>query len=329
MATYKGLRGLTIRTVAGDASPLIAGDIWYNSSSRKIRGAKLPVGAWASSTAVNTGRRSMAATGQNTEAVLIAGGIGGNQLNEVWNGSSWTEAGDLNTAKHYHGGFGTTTSAIMVGGIQAGLPDPNHVAVAESWDNSSWTEVADLNTTRAQHAGAGVSNTSGTVFGGGGWTSSPMDTVFAIQEEWNGTAWSEEADLNTARFGTSGTGTVTAALCASGSPPPSPSTTVESWNGTAWTEQPDVNSGRTSGGLAGTTTSAIFYGGYGGLQLTEQYDGSSWTEAADLPANKAGMGSVGASAQSAFSASGYNNSANVTASEEWSQVLAAVTFTSS
>ena len=48
MTTYKGIRGLTIRTIDGDASPLIAGDIWYNSAARKIKGSKLPAGTWTS-----------------------------------------------------------------------------------------------------------------------------------------------------------------------------------------------------------------------------------------------------------------------------------------
>ena len=48
MTTYKGIRGLTIQTVAGDPSVLAVGDIWYDSVAKKIQGAKLAVGAWAS-----------------------------------------------------------------------------------------------------------------------------------------------------------------------------------------------------------------------------------------------------------------------------------------
>ena len=44
MAEYKAIRGHTIRTVAGDASPLVIGDIWYSSTTRKIRGVKLAAG---------------------------------------------------------------------------------------------------------------------------------------------------------------------------------------------------------------------------------------------------------------------------------------------
>ena len=51
MTTYKGLRGLTIQTVAGDPSNLSAGQIWYNSSARKIKVFKAGAGAWSTATA--------------------------------------------------------------------------------------------------------------------------------------------------------------------------------------------------------------------------------------------------------------------------------------
>jgi hypothetical protein len=55
MTTYKGIRGLTIQTVAGDPSPLQTGDIWYSNTTRKIRGAAT-VGAWASGGNLGTAR---------------------------------------------------------------------------------------------------------------------------------------------------------------------------------------------------------------------------------------------------------------------------------
>ena len=39
MTTYKGIKGLSIQTVAGDPSNLAAGDIWYDSVARKVQGA--------------------------------------------------------------------------------------------------------------------------------------------------------------------------------------------------------------------------------------------------------------------------------------------------
>ena len=47
MATYKGIRGHTIRTVAGDISPVALGDIWYSNTAKKIRVGKTTAAAWA------------------------------------------------------------------------------------------------------------------------------------------------------------------------------------------------------------------------------------------------------------------------------------------
>ena len=63
--------------------------------------------------------------------------------NESWNGSSWTEVGDLNDGRYIQGGGGTSTAAICCGG-----DTPGATANTETWDGSAWTEVADLNTAR-------------------------------------------------------------------------------------------------------------------------------------------------------------------------------------
>ena len=41
MTTYKGIKGLSIQTVAGDPSNLETGMIWYDSVAKKVQGAKL------------------------------------------------------------------------------------------------------------------------------------------------------------------------------------------------------------------------------------------------------------------------------------------------
>jgi hypothetical protein len=72
MTTYKGLRGLTIQTVAGDPSVLAAGDIWYDSVAKKIQGAKLAAGAWASGGTLNTNQRALSA-GYGLQTAAICG----------------------------------------------------------------------------------------------------------------------------------------------------------------------------------------------------------------------------------------------------------------
>ena len=135
MAEYKAIRGHTIRTIAGDASPLVVGDIWYNSSAKKIRGAKLAAGAWASGGTVNGARSEMGGAAGTQTATLIFGGQADPlaQLNESYDGSSWTESPDLNSDHYYAAGVGTQTEALCVTG------NPSQQTNVESWDGSSWT----------------------------------------------------------------------------------------------------------------------------------------------------------------------------------------------
>jgi hypothetical protein len=58
---------------------------------------------------------------------------------------------------------------------------------------------------------AGADNTSSIVFGG-----NLAATYYTLTETWNGTSWTEVADLNTARNSTGGAGTNPAALAAGG-----------------------------------------------------------------------------------------------------------------
>jgi hypothetical protein len=86
------------------------------------------------------------------------GGYGPPPLNlvnvetESWNGTSWTEVNDLNTARQASGPAGTSTSALAFGG----QTDTVTVANTESWNGTSWTEENDLNTARNGLAGFGL-----------------------------------------------------------------------------------------------------------------------------------------------------------------------------
>ena len=72
--------------------------------------------------------------------------------NESWNGSSWTEVGDLNTARRSFVGSGTSTSSLAFGGYDGS----NRNAQTESWNGTIWTEVNDLSTGRSSVGGAGA-----------------------------------------------------------------------------------------------------------------------------------------------------------------------------
>ena len=81
-------------------------------------------------------------------------------------------------------------------------------------------------------------------------------------ELWNGTNWTEVADLNTARSGAGSFGADnTSVLAFGGYAPPGDQAVVEDWNGASWVEVADLSSGRQRPGGAGTTTAGLSFGG--------------------------------------------------------------------
>ena len=105
-------------------------------------------------------------------------------------------------------------------------------------------------------------------------------------ERYNGTSWTEVANLNTARERPSPSATVyTAALCVDGVvyPGASNKNLTENWNGTSWTEVGDTNISQNGRYGFGTPAAAVVAGGgSSNLNETETWNGSSWTEVSDL-----------------------------------------------
>jgi hypothetical protein len=74
----------------------------------------------------------------NASALAFGGTAGAvTGVTESWNGTSWTELNDLNTARDFLGGAGTQTSALAFGGEAT----PSFLTVNESWNGTSWTEL--------------------------------------------------------------------------------------------------------------------------------------------------------------------------------------------
>jgi hypothetical protein len=152
--------------------------------------------------------------GINTAALAFGGFTSGppgtviTGATETWNGTSWTEVNDMNTARGTCGSSGTNTAGLTFGGIDGSLAILGNT---ESWNGTSWTEVNDLNTARRDLAGAGT-QTAALGFGGN-------PTVTAATESWNGTSWSQADEMNTARRQLAGAGTQTLALAFGGGTP--------------------------------------------------------------------------------------------------------------
>ena len=94
---------------------------------------------------------------------------------ESWDGSSWTEIADLNTAREFLSSGGVQTSGLAYAGNTPGVKDET-----ETFDGVSWTEEADLSTARMQAgstpANAAGDNSAAICFGGG---------LVVTTEEWS------------------------------------------------------------------------------------------------------------------------------------------------
>ena len=74
-------------------------------------------------------------------------------------------------------------------------------------------------------------------------------------------SWSAGGNLNSARRGMGGAGTVNTAMLAYGGDAPPFSALNEEYNGSSWTEVADLNTARQFLGDGGTRSAAIAYGG--------------------------------------------------------------------
>ena len=146
---------------------------------------------------------------------------------EDYNGTCWTEVNALNAVRFNGAGAGVQSSTLYAGG---GNGSPT-LDTNESYDGTSWSEEAVLNTGRNALGGSGDTNTDVLVFGG---VAAPGETPKT--EAWNGTAWTEVADLSapTADFSSSAPGGGTSALKATGNVNDNRSAATESWNAAAY-----------------------------------------------------------------------------------------------
>ena len=296
------------------------GQLWVKTAtgvSSVLKGYQAQgTGAWAAGANLNSAHSEKPGGAGTQNASLCFGGWDGSsylQTNEEYDGTSWTEKGDLNTGRIRLAAAknGTTTATLAIAGE---VPPNSDTVNVESWDGSSWTEIANVNTARKLLGAAGTSTSAIGFAGTTAHPSAPGKT--AIAEEWNGTAWTEVGDLNTARFGLASAGVnAESALAISGNTG-SVTAVVEKWNGSAWTEVGDVNTARDGRAGAGTTDSALGFGGYnpGNTVNTESWNGSSWTEVANLNTATNSASGTGGGNVSALNSGG---NADTDGSEEW------------
>ena len=181
MTTYKGIKGLSIQTVDGDPSVLATGDIWYNSSAKKVKGAKIVAGTWAAGGDINNIRAGKMSGGHTYTTAIIAGGQhpSGANHTETYDGTSWTETSNPGENHPQTAGGGTPTAAWMCTGT------PGDTTSGEEWNGASWSDANDCNRGNAQRAGSGP-QTAAVMMG-----SEPATNDC---ESYDGTTWTEVAN---------------------------------------------------------------------------------------------------------------------------------------
>ena len=321
-----GQPGTTALAVAGSADPgPTASTEEFHSSINTVTAA-----AWASGGALGTARYQIGGAG-DLPAGLAYGGYGtsvpGNtNKTEEYNGTSWSEVNDMANPRGQCSGqhIGTQTSALAAGGTLPG--SPNYGALCEEYDGTNWTTGGALTEDSGRSYLAGFGTQTAAVAGGG----YAQTGATANSEHYDGSSWTAANNMNTGRYGASGTGTQTAGLAIGQYPGTG---TVEEYNGTNWTTVTSYPAGRFGiyGGM-GTQTDSIHAGGSASSTRTTQtfgYDGTSFSTRPSM-ANALSSGASGGTSTSAFIAGGRGSppgpTAGVTTTEEFTGETETVTF---
>jgi hypothetical protein len=282
MATYTGIKGFKVQSLASDPTTDIEGQIWYNTTSSALKYTGPGTGAWTTGGNMATNRTRTAAGG--TQSASFAGGGGthaGGTATEEYDGSTWGSGGAMPTALFAGGGAGTVAAGLSFGGYApTPVPSPNTNLCFE-YDGSTWTAGGSLNTERA--AGAGFGTQTAAMYSGGQGDAVPTPAPTS-NEEYNGVGWTITGIMNQAAQIGAACGTTTAGLYA-GYSPATPTQTC-TWNGTSWTQ---VSPGAFSVdmynvNMFGTTSSALRCSGLPpttdttpNLKSVDEWDGSTWT----------------------------------------------------
>ena len=321
MANYNTIRGLRVKYLSADPSNPEDGQVWYNSTTGNLRvDGILQAGSWASGGALNTQRTDSSGTGATPSSMVTAGGYTGSARTvntEIYNGTAWTETGNMSTARFAGGMAGTQTAAWYASGNSS--PGGGRTAATEEFGGTSWTSGGNVNTARQQtQAQVGGSLTAGIMFGGNGPT--PANTT---TEYYDGSSWTTQSGtLNDGRWNAMGTGTQAAAVMAGADNPLTAN--VEEWNGSAWSEVNNLPTVRASGMAGGNSQTAMkIISGQAppSSALTAtcfDYDGTNWAAAPSVAtARGLGAGSSANTVATSFICGGTASPGVSTVTEEF------------
>jgi len=269
MATYAKEKGFTVQTLSTDPVASQAAG-----------------GSWASGGNTNSNHSGYGGSSGTYNAALVASNEPYGANVELYDGSSWTETGNLNTSRTSAYSAGTQPATWLGGGRTGPSGSTNNT---ETFNGSSWTEVNEMNTTRFSSGSTGT-YTAGIAVAGNTFT----DVSRAV-ETWNGTTWSthpNDYDTDVAEVITFGT--TTAAIMAGGFDGPAPRggsnnsvTTAYSYDGSTYTSITALPQTLNSATGTGSQTDAIAAGGNrypaDNTANTVAWNGTSWSQVQDVP----------------------------------------------
>ena len=98
MSKYEEIKGTKLKNYTEDPDNPYVGQLWYNTAIHSFRIRKSSIGsAWSTGGSLNTARRLGGSAGISSSAAQAYGGYIGpanSGLNEIYNGSAWTEVND-------------------------------------------------------------------------------------------------------------------------------------------------------------------------------------------------------------------------------------------
>ena len=264
-----------------------------------IAGGRLAPGTWSAVTEeydgtswTNGGALNQSKTlgGSMTGSLTATVSFGGDgnpptaAVNDLtfYDGTSWTETGNIPTATRNPGSGGPQTAAIYFGGKA-----PSETANTFLFDGTSFSATGSMGAATYIMAPAANASNNNTALSMGGYGGS---AYLSRTEEYNFTtntvvqaAWSSGGTANTAAYNLGGAGTQTAALAMGGanSTGTGSLTSTEEYDGSSWTNAEDLPGATSYTGGCGTQTAALLAGGANipayASTTSRHYDGTNWT----------------------------------------------------
>ena len=318
MATYKGIQGYSVQTLASDPTAAdVEGQLWYNSTSGTFKISAAGAAAWSSGNNMNTHRyRTDGGFGTLTAGTVVAGYStpipGVTAATEEYDGTTWTEVNNVPTATADPSSTGTQTAGLHAVGA------PASDGTTREYDGTSWAVSGTrLFTTSGRAKLFGIQTAAVTISG-----ASPGGYLTTVNE-YDGTSWTA-ATAYPAGYGNGGSsGTQAAGFAFAGIP----GEVVESYtyDGTNWTEANDLNTGRGECGfsIAGTQAASQIVAGEPANNVTETFDGTSWsTSPATLTTARSQGASIGTAASGVYAGGG--SAPTQLATEEWADPVYSV-----